>query len=85
MPSELVLLVDDEPSILQLARLYLEREGFQVEQAADGEAGLEAARRSQPALIVLDVMLPRLNGFELCRRLRADGNEVGKRPQRWGH
>jgi len=76
MSSELVLLVDDEPSILQLARLYLEREDFLVQEASNGEAALEAAARLHPALIVLDVMLPGLNGFEVCRRLRADNNEV---------
>ncbi len=76
MSSELVLLVDDEPSILQLARLYLERDDFLVQEASDGEAALEAAARFHPALIVLDVMLPRLNGFEVCRRLRAEDNDV---------
>jgi two-component system alkaline phosphatase synthesis response regulator PhoP len=71
MTSELILLVDDEPSIVQLAQMYLERENFRVESAADGEAALEAVRRLQPALVVLDVMLPKLDGFEVCRRLRA--------------
>ena len=74
MAGELVLLVDDEPSIAQLARMYLEREGFRVESVGDGEAALEAADRQQPALIVLDVMLPKLDGFEVCRRLRASQN-----------
>ncbi len=76
MASELVLLVDDEPSILQLARLYLEREGFHVQEAKDGEAALEAVNRIRPALIVLDVMLPKLDGFDVCRRLRGANNEV---------
>jgi two-component system alkaline phosphatase synthesis response regulator PhoP len=74
--NELILLVDDEPSILQLARMYLERENFRLETAADGEAALEAAGRLKPALVVLDVMLPRLDGFEVCRRLRAGGDPV---------
>jgi DNA-binding response OmpR family regulator len=74
MTSELILLVDDEPSIVQLARMYLEREGFRIEAVGDGEAALEAARRLQPALIVLDLMLPKLEGFEVCRRLRAEGS-----------
>ncbi len=69
--NELILLVDDEPSIIKLARLYLEREGFHIQAARDGEAALEVALREQPALIVLDVMLPKLDGFEVCRRLRA--------------
>jgi two-component system, OmpR family, alkaline phosphatase synthesis response regulator PhoP len=76
MPDQLVLLVDDEPSIIQLARMYLEREGFRVQEARDGEVALDAAGRLQPDLIVLDIMLPRLDGFEVCRRLRASGNSA---------
>jgi two-component system, OmpR family, alkaline phosphatase synthesis response regulator PhoP len=76
MSSELILLVDDEPSILQLVRMYLERENFRVESTTDGQAALEAVQRSAPQLIVLDVMLPRLDGFEVCRRLRADKNPI---------
>ena len=76
MSSELILLVDDEPSIVQLARMYLERENFRVEAAGDGEAALEAVRRLTPQLIVLDVMLPKLDGLEVCRRLRAENNPV---------
>ncbi len=70
MPSDLILLVDDEPSILQLAQMYLEREGFRVKSVGDGQAALEAASTHRPALIVLDVMLPKLDGFEVCKRLR---------------
>ncbi len=76
MSSELVLLVDDEPSIVQLARMYLERENFRVEAVRDGEAALEAVKRLNPHLVVLDVMLPKLDGFEVCRRLRAENNPV---------
>ncbi|MCL4530893.1 MAG: response regulator transcription factor [Chloroflexi bacterium] len=76
MPSELVLLVDDEPSILQLARMYLERDGFHTQEARDGEAALDAVSRLRPALVVLDVMLPKLDGFEVCRRLRAANNKI---------
>lgn len=76
MSGELVLLVDDEPSILQLARMYLERDGFRIQEAADGEAALEAVARFQPALVVLDLMLPKLDGFEVCRRLRTENNSV---------
>jgi two-component system, OmpR family, alkaline phosphatase synthesis response regulator PhoP len=72
--SELILLVDDEPSIIQLARMYLEREGFRIETAGDGEAALDQVARQQPALVVLDLMLPKLDGFEVCRRLRASQN-----------
>jgi len=76
MTSELILLVDDEPSIVQLARMYLERENFRVEAAGDGEAALESVKRLNPALVVLDVMLPKLDGFEVCRRLRLRDNPV---------
>ncbi len=69
--NELILLVDDEPSIIQLSRMYLEREGFRIESVNDGEAALALVAREQPALVVLDVMLPKLDGFEVCRRLRA--------------
>ncbi len=74
MTSELILLVDDEPSIIQLARMYFERDGFRVHEAMDGDAALEAVAKHHPALIVLDVMLPKLAGFEVCRKLRAGGD-----------
>jgi DNA-binding response OmpR family regulator len=71
MSSQLILLVDDEPSIRELLRMYLEREGFQVESVSDGEAALEAFARLQPVLIILDLMLPKLDGYEVCKRIRA--------------
>jgi DNA-binding response OmpR family regulator len=70
----LVLVVEDERSIADLERLYLSREGFGVHVEADGTAGLAAARRLHPAAIILDVGLPGLDGTEVCRRLRADGD-----------
>jgi two-component system alkaline phosphatase synthesis response regulator PhoP len=76
MTSDLILLVDDEPSIIQLARMYFERDGFRVQEISDGEAALEAAAKQHPALIVLDVMLPKLDGFEVCRKLRASGDQT---------
>lgn len=74
--SELILLVDDEASIIQLAQLYLEREGFRVASAGDGQAALDAVASQNPALIVLDVMIPNVDGFEVCRRLRAENNPI---------
>ena len=71
MPAT-ILVVDDEEGIVQLARLYLDREGFRVHTARDGQEGLEAARRLKPDLIVLDLMMPRVDGWEVCRRLRKD-------------
>ena len=76
MTSELILLVDDEPSIIQLSRMYFERDGFRVQEISDGEAALEAVAKHRPALIVLDVMLPKLDGFEVCRKLRAGGDQT---------
>ena len=76
MSSELILLVDDEPSITQLARMYLERDGFRIHEAVDGEAALEAVTKHKPALIVLDVMLPKLDGFDVCRSLRSTGDQT---------
>ena len=71
MPGELLLLVDDEPHILELAQLYLEREGYRIATAGNGLAALALAERDQPALIVLDLMLPGLDGYEVCKRIRA--------------
>jgi len=76
MTSELILLVDDEPSIIQLSRMYFERDSFRIEDVGDGEAALEAVAKFHPALIVLDVMLPKLDGFEVCRKLRASGDQT---------
>jgi DNA-binding response OmpR family regulator len=76
MAGEVVLIVDDEPSIVQLAQMYLEQDGFHVESAGDGKAALEAVEKYQPALIVLDIMLPEIDGLEVCRKLRAEGNPV---------
>ena len=65
-----VLVVDDEESLARLVRGYLEREGFAVSIASDGKEALELARQLKPDLIVLDIMLPLLDGVEVCRRLR---------------
>mgnify|MGYP000955667377 CR=1 FL=1 len=74
MSGERILLVDDEAHIVELARLYLERDGFATLAAATGPEGLAAANNQHPDLVVLDVMLPGLDGFEVCRRLRARSN-----------
>jgi DNA-binding response OmpR family regulator len=76
MAGEVVLIVDDEPSIVQLAQMYLKQDGFHVESAGDGKAALEAVDKHQPALIVLDIMLPEIDGLEVCRKLRAEENPV---------
>jgi DNA-binding response OmpR family regulator len=76
MSDARVLVVDDERKTVELARMYLERDGYRVLTAFDGTAALDAARHRQPDLIVLDVMLPGLDGLNLCRILRAEGNKV---------
>ncbi len=76
MAGERILLVDDEPNIIELGRLYLEREGFKVDSATDGRKALETVERLKPALIVLDIMLPEMDGLEVCRRLRAQNNPI---------
>ncbi|HOX13683.1 MAG TPA: response regulator transcription factor [Spirochaetia bacterium] len=67
-----VLVVDDEPGIRETVRAYLERDGFAVDEAADGPTALARAETGEYALVVLDLMLPGLSGREVCRRLRAE-------------
>lgn len=76
MAGELILLVDDEPHIIELAELYLSKEGYRIESAGDGAMALAAIQQHNPALVVLDLMLPELDGYEVCRRLRAEDNPV---------
>lgn len=72
--QELILIVDDEPKIVRLARDYLEKNGFRVTSAADGQSALTAARREKPDLIVLDLMLPIMDGREVCKILRRESD-----------
>jgi DNA-binding response OmpR family regulator len=76
MSKETILLVDDEPNILDLASLYLTREGYSVDTSMDGLLALEKIQIASPALVVLDLMLPGIDGFEICRKLRAEDNQV---------
>ena len=71
MTKETILLVDDEHNIVDLARMYLEQEGFKVEAAYDGQVALDKIKSLQPALVVLDLMLPVVDGWEVCRRVRS--------------
>jgi two-component system KDP operon response regulator KdpE len=66
-----VLLVEDDPTIREMTRLTLERDGFVVETAGDGQAGLDAFDRGTPDVVLLDVMLPGMDGVTVCRRIRA--------------
>ncbi|MGD8406374.1 MAG: response regulator transcription factor [Anaerolineales bacterium] len=72
--SSLILVVDDEPKIVRLARDYLEKNGFRVVTAADGPSALAMARREKPDLIVLDLLLPDMDGREVCRILRNESD-----------
>jgi len=67
-----VLVADDEPHLLRLVKFRLEREGYEVLTAVDGESALEMARTEQPDLCVLDVMMPKRSGFDVLRELRSD-------------
>ena len=69
-----ILVVDDEPKIARLARDYLEKNGYRVVTAADGPSALSMARRERPDLIVLDLLLPGMDGREVCRILRAESD-----------
>jgi DNA-binding response OmpR family regulator len=69
-----ILIVDDEPNIIELVKLYLEREGFKVEGVSTGKAALAKQESSNPDLIILDLMLPDIDGFDICRQIRARSN-----------
>lgn len=72
--ADLILVVDDEPKIVKLARDYLQRQGYQVATAADGPTALAIARRDKPALVVLDLNLPGMDGLDVCRTLRRESD-----------
>jgi two-component system alkaline phosphatase synthesis response regulator PhoP len=74
MSGETILLVDDEQHIIELAQMYLEREGFSVRSAGDGERALALIAADKPDLVVLDLMLPQVDGWEVCRRVRAESD-----------
>ncbi|MCC6606639.1 MAG: response regulator transcription factor [Anaerolineae bacterium] len=74
MPSDVILVVDDEANIRDLARLYLEKEGYKVILAHDGAQALKLVAEQELAFIVLDLMLPEVDGWEVCRRVRAQSS-----------
>ena len=74
MPSEKILIVDDDQNICELLRLYLAKEGYQPIIATDGEAAVAAFESQKPSLVLLDVMMPKMDGWEVCRRIRAAGD-----------
>ncbi len=71
-----VLIVEDDPTLLRVLKDNFEYEGYHVQTAADGEQGLKAALDRKPELIILDIMLPGINGYELCRRVRQTGADM---------
>lgn len=77
--SKRILIVDDEPNIVISLEFLMMREGHQVRVARDGEAGLAAVRTHRPDLVVLDVMMPKLDGFAVLRAVRADANLASTR------
>jgi two-component system, OmpR family, alkaline phosphatase synthesis response regulator PhoP len=72
--AETILIVDDEARIIELARLYLEQENFIIDSATDGRVALEKILSQAPSLVILDLMLPSMDGFEVCRRVRAQSD-----------
>ncbi|MCK4274410.1 MAG: response regulator, partial [Dehalococcoidales bacterium] len=74
MPGKKVLVVDDDVKTVELVKLYLNRDGYRVLTAYDGNEALKLARENQPDLIVLDLMLPGINGLEICRILREESD-----------
>ena len=69
-----VLVIDDEPKIVEICQDYLVKAGFEVSHAYDGPTGIAIARRSQPDLVVLDLMMPEMDGLDVCRELRRESN-----------
>jgi len=76
-PTARVLVADDEPHLLRLVKFRLEREGYEVLTATDGESALKVAREERPDLCVLDVMMPKRSGFDVLRELRSDDGFAG--------
>lgn len=74
MAGEKILVVDDEANIIDLARMYLERDGFRVFAASDGVQALQEINQQKPDLVVLDIMLPEIDGFEVCQKVRVESD-----------
>ena len=72
--AETILIVDDEQHIIDLAKLYLEQEGYKTASATDGKTAFNRIIHDKPSLVVLDLMLPEMDGWEVCRRVRADSD-----------
>lgn len=75
--NDMVVLVDDEPNIRETVAFILEAEGLEVETGSDGVEGLEAVKRCKPKVVLLDVMMPRMDGYEVCQAIRRDADLAG--------
>src|SRR3990172_3337438 len=67
-----ILIVDDEPNIVLALELLMKKEGYEVQSVNDGESALQAAKQNHPDLILLDIMMPKMDGYEVCQRIRSD-------------
>ena len=74
MSEQVVLVIEDEENLLKAIKYNLEKDGYKVQSAMDGEQGLELARQMEPSFIILDIMLPKMDGIEVCRILRRESN-----------
>ena len=72
LPNKKILVVDDEKRIVEIVQAYLERDGYRVIVAFDGKSAIDLARKAQPDLVVLDLMLPQIDGWDVCRVLRKE-------------
>ena len=79
--KEKILIVEDEKDLVKLIRFNLEKEKFRVMSARDAETGLKLARKSKPDLILLDIMLPKMDGLEFLRTIRSEVQVCGERPR----
>jgi len=77
LSKQTIVVVEDEPDIREVVCYNLQREGFTVVPVGDGESGLASIRREKPALVLLDLMLPSMDGLEVCRRLKSDERTAG--------
>jgi len=69
-----ILIVDDEPNIVFALELLMKREGYEVRSVGDGQKAFDAVREFMPNLIILDIMMPKMDGYEVCQRIRADAS-----------
>lgn len=69
-----ILIVDDEPNIVLALELLMKREGYEIQSVDDGQKAFDAVREFRPDLIILDIMMPKMDGYEVCQRIRADAS-----------